>query len=108
MESYGSDEWLTRALAEEAAKDNIQPQGDATDVDEEVEEERPITFVEARASIGLLMKFLQQALTDVFPLLQKLKAVDYWMIIDSILKRTQSTLHCYFNLNPRFKNARND
>lgn len=97
MERYGPDEWLTKALVEEVVKDSkAQPEGDVIYivVDKvEEDEEHPIMFREVEASIGFLKKFLQQASIDVFPFLRKLKVVDQWMTNDSILKRTQSTLH---------------
>lgn len=66
-------------------------------------DERAITFQEAKAFIALVSKFLQQASTDVYPLLCKLKVVNAWMMGKSVARRmhifsmcSQLTIHVGF------------
>lgn len=74
---------------------------------EEVINEVVVTSIETEQAFAMVTKFLQQAITDVYSLLHKLKAVDVWIMVEKVSKRTQSTLHCYFDLNPQFENVAN-
>lgn len=54
-----------------------------------------ILFLQVK-DVTLVLKYLQQARTNVYDKIYKVRAVQSWIIANAMNNKIQSTLECYF------------